>query len=212
MKTSKKLLAGAIAASVMSLGAVAPVAQAEVSGSIGIANMYYWRGHDLGLGDASVNGGIEFSESGLYGGMWAGSGDIVNGQEYDLYVGYGGGDPEAFNFDVSVWTYAYPSTNVAPGDLAEVVVGLGFGPVSFTYYEGIADLEDYNYFTLGLSLDKFSITYGKHEDDSGLGAHVDLGYSVTDNLGITLGMIVDDEDGALPDEPLFVVGYSIPLE
>lgn len=211
MKTSKKLLASAVAASILGLGVVAPVAQAEVSASVGIANMYYWRGHDLGLGDASVNGGIEFSESGFYAGAWTGSGDIVNGQEYDLYLGYGG-EAGQFTFDVSLWSYAYPTVEITPGDLVELVVSAGFGPLSVTYYEGLEDLEDYNYFTVGLSFDKFSITYGDHEDDSGLGAHLDLGYAYNDNLSFIVGAIVDDADDTLSTDPKFVVSYSIPIE
>jgi len=211
MKTSKKLLASAVAASVLGLGALVPVAQAEVSASVGISNMYYWRGHDLGAGDASVNGGIEFSEGGFYGGAWAGSGDIVNGNEYDLYAGFGG-EAGGFSYGLSVWTYSYQQVEITPGDLVEIIGTVGFGPLSVSYYEGVADLEDYNYLTVGLSFDKFSITYGKHEADSGLGAHVDLGYAFSDNLSFTLGAIVDDEDGALNSDPKVVVSYSLPLE
>src|SRR5690606_11738578 len=105
--------------------------------SVGISNMYLWRGFDLGYGDASVNGGLEFSTSGFYAGAWAGSGDVTSGNEYDLYAGYGG-EVGGFSYGISAWTYSYPDIELAPGDLSEVVATVGFGPVALTYYDNIS--------------------------------------------------------------------------
>jgi uncharacterized protein (TIGR02001 family) len=186
-----------------------------VSTSVGAANMYYWRGFDLGNGDAAVWGDIRASaDVGLYGGLWASSGDATNGTEYDLYAGYGtkfGGD--TFGIDVSYWTYSYPSQPVAnpagPGDLAEVILAFTVGPVTLTHYEGVSDLEDYSYDTIGATFDKFGIKYGVHEFDY---AHLDLSYAFTDKLSLTLGLVTDDVDGTYNDEAKFVVAYTIPLE
>lgn len=217
MKMKQNLIAGAIALSALA-GFSVPAAHAEVSAAVGAANMYYWRGLDLGEGDAQVWGDLKYSASGFYAGVWAGSGDFDDGQEYDLYAGYGGslGD---FRYDVSLWSYSYPQVEVAPGDLTEAVVALGYGPVTATYYKNIAakDYGDnsYSYATLAVVLDKFTLKYGVHMDDTdsvdGV-AHVDLGYAYNDKLSFTIGKVVDDQDGAVNDEAKFVVGLTLPIE
>lgn len=221
-KMQKKLLASAVAFSALAAVALTPVAHAEVSASVGAANMYYWRGLDLGNGDPQIWGDINYSASGFYAGVWAGSGDSALGQEYDLYLGYGGevGD---FSYGVSLWSYAYPSAPyeydeddeiigggpVSPGDLVEVVGTIGYGPITFTYHEGLEDLEDYNYMTLAAAFGAFTVKYGVHEDDL---AHVDLSYAFNDNLSFTLGQVVDDVDGTYNDELKFIVGFALPIE
>ncbi len=220
MNMKQKILAGAVAASAMASVALAPAAHAEVSASVGAGNMYYWRGYDLGNGDPAVWGDINVSSNGFYAGMWASSGDATLGTEYDLYGGYGS-EIGGFTYDVSLWSYSYPSAPaseggpVAPGDLVEAVIGLGYGPVSFTYYENIEGSDtDYSYMTLGAGFGDFSVTYGMHD---GAGAydgysHIDLGYAYNDNLSFTLGLVADDVDGLNNDEAKFVVGFSIPIE
>lgn len=221
---NKKVLASAVAASAIALSAVAPSASAEVSASVGAANMYYWRGIDLGNGDAAISGDLTVSAGGLYAGVWGSSGDASAGTEYDLYVGYGG-EAGSFTYDFSLVNYNYPSATTmgvdqfgeevvlddSPdiGDLTEAVVSLGFGPVAVTYYHGLEDLDEYWYATVGASFDKFSVTYGLHEDDF---SHLDLGYAFNDNLSFTVGVPVDDVDGAYDDDPKFVVSLSLPIE
>lgn len=210
MTMKQKILAGAVAASAMASTAVAPLAHAEVSASMGIANMYYWRGQDLGNGDPAVWGDINYGAGGFYTGMWASSGDSSS-TEYDLYAGYGDSFGN-FSFDASLWTYAYPSASpepTSPGDMVEAIVSAGFGPVSVSYYHGLEDLDEYWYTTVGVEVSDFSFTYGLHEDDY---AHFDIGYAYNDNLSFTLGLVVDDAESGLSDEPKFVVGYSIPIE
>lgn len=223
MKMKQQLIAGAIALSAMA-GFAVPAAHAEVSAAVGAANMYYWRGADLGAGDAQVWGDVKVSGSGFYAGLWGASGDIVSGQEYDIYAGYGGSAGD-FKYDLSVWTYTYPQTEVSPGDLVEVVGMIGYGPIAFTYYEGLEDLEEYSYMTLAATFGQFTIKYGVH-DGSLLNAngaavdpaHVDLTYAYNDKLSFTLGKVVDDgeftEDGdtyAWNDEVKFVVALTLPI-
>lgn len=207
MKMKQKLVAGAIALSAMA-GFSVPAAHAEVSASIGAANMYYWRGLDLGAGDPQVWGDLNVSASGFYAGVWAASGDAVAGQEYDLYAGYGN-EIGGFTFDLSVWSYNYPETEVSPGDLVEVVGAIGYGPVTFTYYENVEGNDDYNYMTLEAAFGDFTVKYGVHEDDL---AHVDLTYAYNEQLSFTVGKVVDDVDGGYNDEAKFVVSFSLPLK
>jgi uncharacterized protein (TIGR02001 family) len=222
MKMKQKLIAGAVALSAMA-GFAVPAAHAEVSAAVGAANMYYWRGKDLGNGDPQIWGDLKLSGSGFYGGVWAGSGDATMGQEYDLYVGYGHSFGD-FTFDISYWTYSYPdpvgamdyTDGVAedvtpdplqPGDLQEAVVSLGYGPVAFTYYDDLDS--DYTYMTLAATFGDFTAKYGEHKDGI---SHVDLTYAYNDKLSFTVGKVVDDVDGTEPDEVKFVVGFSLPIE
>ncbi|MDF3013061.1 MAG: hypothetical protein K0Q78_1265 [Cellvibrio sp.] len=224
MKMKQKLIAGAIALSAMA-GFSVPAAHAEVAASVGAANMYYWRGADLGAGDAQVWGDVKLSGGGFYGGLWGSSGDIASGSEYDIYAGYGNAFGD-FKFDLSVWTYTYPQIEVSPGDLIEVIGMIGWGPIAFTYYEGLEDLEEYSYMTLSATFGQFSIKYGAHDgmvvNANGAAidpAHVDLTYAYNDKVSFTLGKVVDDgefSDGeetyAWNDEVKFVVGLTLPIE
>lgn len=216
MKFSRTLIASSVAA-VMAAGVMAPAqAEVEVGASVGVANMYYWRGFDLGNGDAAVWGDLNVSASGAYGGIWASSGDVNAGTEYDVYVGYGGAVGD-FSYDLSAWSYVYPSapdeddgSNNAGeiGELSEVILSLGYGPVAVTYYDNVAGNTGDWYTTLGVSFSSFGITYGLHETDY---AHIDLSYAYNDNLSFTIGLVADDVDGAEDDDAKFIVSYTLPL-
>lgn len=236
MKLSKTLIASSVAA-VMAAGVMAPAqAEVEVGASVGVANMYYWRGQDLGNGAAAVSGDLNLSAAGFYTGVWASSGDSSAGTEYDLYMGYGGSVGD-FSYDVSAWTYVYPTSGGkgliedddagTPGTLSELVLSFGYGPVALTYYDNVAGGTGYSYLTLGASFGSFSFTYGMHDQadfDGDMPSHFDIGYAYNDNLSFTLGIPVDegsetfDDETGLPTgytladkDPVFVVSYSIPL-
>ncbi|MBR9909892.1 MAG: histidine kinase [Gammaproteobacteria bacterium] len=206
-------LAAAVALTAGAISA-APVAMAaETSASVAVASTYLWRGYDLGSGTPAVSGDITVSEGGFYAGVWGSSGDTTAGTEYDLYAGWGG-EFSGLSVDLSVWNYIYPTGNgPTPGfaDLSEVILTLGFGPVSFSYYDNIAGGSGYEYYTLGGSYEKFSATIGMHDNPTGDDPlHIDLSYSYNDNLSFTISQIVEDEEDG--DELKFVVGYSLPLD
>lgn len=206
MRMQKSTLASALLIG-LSAAPLTSVA-AEISATVGAANMYYWRGFDLGNGTPAVWGELNASAAGFYGGIWTSSGDSTS-VEYDLYLGYGG-SVGGFTYDASVWTYAYPSAAdpVRPGDLMEAVIGLGYGPVSVAYYHGLEDLDDYWYTTVGLDVGAFNLTYGLHEDDY---AHLDLTYAYSENLSFTVGAVVDDANLPVSDDPKFVVSFVLPI-
>lgn len=221
MNISQKLLAGAVAASLAV--SVAPIANAEVGASVGVASSYLWRGIDLGAGSGTpaVSGDLNYSSSGFYTGIWASSGDYKNGTEYDLYIGYGN-EVGGFSYDVSLWSYQYPSISDDPatidlkeespsiGDNVEAVIALGYGPVTATYYHGLEEFEDYWYASLDATFGDFNAKYGQHEDDM---SHIDFTYSYNDNLSFILSQVVqNDEDDTYDDDLNFVVSYSMPIE
>lgn len=219
MTFTKKLIASSVAAAVVSAASFAPVANAEVSASVGVASSYLWRGLDLGSGTPAVSGDLSYSAGGAYFGTWVSSGDTSAGTEYDLYAGYGG-EAGGFSYDLSVWNYVYPgggSQEDTFGDLTEVILGVGFGPVSFAWYENVATNggdETYRYFTLGASHGAFSATVGHHDTkDTGLSmTHVDFSYAYNDNLTFTLSQVVKDQDDSFDDDLKLVASYSLPIE
>ncbi|MFL0801163.1 MAG: TorF family putative porin [Agarilytica sp.] len=231
MKTTKKLLASAVAASALSV-AMVPAANAEVAASVGIASTYLWRGADLGSGTPQISGDLSYSNSGAYGGVWVASGDTAAGTEYDLYIGYGT-ELGPVSVDVSLWSYNYPTgagyTADAETDLTDftdLVLSLGAGPVALTIYEPVGDDNspgDYRYVTLGGSFGDFSATVGIHMDNAGAvpcpadetdptcdPIHVDFSYAYNDNLSFTLSQFIADETS--DDDLKVVVSYSIPIE
>lgn len=222
MKQTKILRLSALSLAMAAAFGTAPVANAEVSASVAIANMYLWRGNNLGdsdsVGTPAISGDLSYSSAGFYTGVWMSSGDASAGTEYDLYAGYGA-EFGGVTVDLSVWTYAYPNTpgagegNNDPGDLSEVILSLGLGGASFTYYDNISGT-DYSYMTLGYGAGAFSALIGAHdqpetpeEDDM---IHIDLSYAYNDNLSFTISQQIEEETDQ--GRPKFVVSYSLPIE
>ena len=168
-KTTHFIRTGVAAAVVGSALAAAPAAQAtgELSASASVANMYLWRGLDLGDGSAAVSGDLTYSIGGAYAGIWVSSGDDALGNEYDYYVGYGTemGD---FSFDISLWNYNYSDNGLAgkgfdvsddtTGELSEIITTVGFKGISLSYYDNIAGATGYEHWTLSGGVGKVSFT------------------------------------------------------
>ncbi len=222
-KMKQKLVAGAALLSAIA-GFSAPAVHAEVAATLGLSNMYYWRGFDL-QGGAAATADVKYTAGGFYAGAWTSSGDATNGTEYDLYSGYAvtAGD---FKADLSLVSYNYPAPKVGgvplrPGDYTEAVLALGYGPVTATYYKSIAakkgNLSDnsYAYATVALTLDKFSFKVGEHFDDTSTlngVVHFDATYAYNDKLSFTLGSLVDGGDAEYKKEVNFVVGLTLPIQ
>lgn len=199
-------------------------AEVEVSASASVANMYLWRGTDLGgPGVPAISGDLSVSAGGAYAGVWTSSGDTTNGQEYDLFVGYGLEAGEVA-VDVSYWSYLYPgaaSDDVT--DLHEIVASVSAMGASLGVYYNLEQDEDtetdYIYTTLGYGFDKFSATYGmttfSDTEDKDY-AHLDLSYAYNDNISFTFSQVVsadvDEDKGGMDRSPNVVVSYSLPIE
>lgn len=230
----QKLVAGAALLSAIAGFSVPVHAEAVVAASVGASNMYYWRGFDL-EGGAALVGDINVSASGFIAGLWTSSGDGTLGTEYDIYVGYSGAAGD-FTYGVSLVSYNYANTvgtydhdgdddtadvpwaPVNPGDYVEIVSFVGFGPFKVTYYDAIAAehdffSEDYSYATAELNFEKFGLKYGQHFNDGDAGvSHIDATYKYNSKLSFTIGQVIDDVDGAAPNETNFVVNLSLPIE
>lgn len=224
MKNVKTLIAASVAAASMAM--VAAPASAELSASASVASMYLWRGTDLSNGSPAVSGDLVYSTGGFYGGVWASSGDDTAGQEVDYFAGFAT-EVGGLSIDLSAWTYDYPGAGATGdngynlGDLSEIILGLGMGPVSLTIYDNIAGANGYMYYTLGLEVDKFGFTVGTATfDDAALSpesdyTHFDVSYAYNDNLSFTFSQVVDEAEagstGTTDDDLKFVVSYSLPI-
>lgn len=196
----------------------------ELSASVGVANMYLWRGMDVGNGDPAVFGDITASYGGAYASIWASSGDATAGQEYDLIIGYGAefGD---FFFDIAAVSYVFPrySSPDVPdqrndiGDWVEAILTLGYGPVSVSYFDTIEAHEhgysygkDYSYFSTSATFGPISILAGRHNMDDGNPVHLDLSYAYNDRLSFTISKFVANSNN-IEHDANFVVSYTLPL-
>jgi hypothetical protein len=196
MKMKQKLVTSAVALSAFA-GFAVPAAHAEVAASVGVANMYYWRGLDLGRGDPALIGDVNVSANGAYAGLWASSGDAAGGTEYDFYAGYKF-SADKFFVDLNYTTYMYPSRsgqvddgilkelldeeeyalveNYGFNDISDVAVTVGVTPTEdmsfkFMHRVGIADFlgdADYTYTTVSGTFSKFTALVGMHSDDTGV--------------------------------------------
>lgn len=134
------------AAAVATIG-VSPAALAEspLTGNVGMASNYIWRGATQSNDEAAVSGGIDYAhESGLYAGTWVSSlssstdeghdaGDNTTSTQYeqDLYIGYAG-EAGPISYDVSYIMYTYPVGEKVYADFEEIIASVGYGPVTFT--------------------------------------------------------------------------------
>jgi len=221
----QKLIASAVALSALTGFGVPAAHAAETSATVAVANMYYWRGLDLGLGDPALIADVNVKASGFYAGLWASSGDAAFGTEWDFYTGYGFA-VGALSVDLNYTTYMYPSVPGADpygfDDVADVALTLGFkasDDLSFSamYREGMGDVladDNYAYATFSATYSKFTALVGTHADDSGTYdglTHLDLSYAYSDKLTLTLGQVVDQGEAEWNDELKFIVKLSLPI-
>ena len=123
------------------------LAQAQVSGNLGLTSDYRFRGISQSQNAPAVQGGVDYAHSsGLYVGNWNSS---VSSQVYtngagvesDLYAGYkkefGG-----ITFDVGSYNYIYPRASAADGtkfDTNEAYIGASRGPVAVKVSQSLGD-------------------------------------------------------------------------
>ena len=230
MKLITKLTPMAAVAMVASIYAT-PAISADVTASVGVANMYLWRGvNEGGAGGGNapqVSGELRSKiDNGVYFGTWV-SNSGFGGSETDLFLGYSAKAGE-LTWDVSYWLYLYPESGTPPDkdglmdtNAAEIVGTIAQGPFSAgLYYNADSDNDDDMYITLGYGWDKYSATYGMWIRDKSTGdeySHITLSYAATDALSFTLSQAFQDKDrvpqnpgdaAGVVDNPLVQVSYG----
>lgn len=145
---------------------------AEVSGNIGIASNYIWRGITQTSDGAATSGGLDWShKSGAYAGTWVSNVGVGGGYEQDFYVGFA-----QDNFDVGIITYAYPVTPNA--NFTELYASASFGPATVG---------------INLTIDNADGNTGGVfvEDDM----YISVSADVTDTVSVYAGSYMFDNDG-----------------
>ena len=167
-----------IIAVIACLGALSPVAQADVSANVGVTSNYVFRGFSQTNGNPAIQGGIDYIHaSGFYAGAWASQVDCpptsdcagVGGTNndclvVDTYAGLATELKGGYLIDLGIIQYYYTDSNKKTQ--RELYFGLGHGPFMGTYYwgddTGPANA-DYKYLDL-----KYKFDLG---DDVGLTLH-----------------------------------------
>jgi len=145
----KNIYLSILAAATLGMGLTATAAQAEdlsISGDIGVASQYVWRGVGQTGGKPAVQGDLGASYGGLSAGVWFsnaypsaapqfGGKDVV---EFDWTLGYGGsiGDSGVdYSLGYIGYTYLYDSAS----NFSEVNAGLSYDMLSLTGYYVVKD-------------------------------------------------------------------------
>ncbi|MDH5444797.1 MAG: TorF family putative porin [Gammaproteobacteria bacterium] len=142
MKKLTQVMACAAAVATTGMSSVA-LAESPLTGNVGMASNYIWRGATQSNDEAAVSGGIDYAHSsGLYAGTWvssmssstnsdhdAGSNTTSTQYEHDLYIGYGG-EAGPVSYDVSYIKYMYPVGEKVYLDFEEINISVGYGPVT----------------------------------------------------------------------------------
>lgn len=196
--------------------AATQVASAAVSGNLGFASQYVFRG--ILQSASSASAGLDYShDSGLYAGTWiAQVGDAVTnadlGLEEDLYVGFGN-EYKGISYDLNFTNYDYTSS--FDENYQEVNLGLGYGPVSVSYTDGTYDSkpnsQDYSVTTVSASKNGFTLLYGDYGKDF-TGSWYELGYSATvGDFDAGVNYILQDKDLGEDDFLVFSLGKSFDI-
>jgi uncharacterized protein (TIGR02001 family) len=205
---------------VLLIGALtfASTAHAELSFHVGVFSDYLDDGASASNNNAVVQGGIDYShDSGFYSGTALSTLDDGDGQEVELYAGYGFPVGE-FDFDVGYAYSYYPSLD--DEDLGEIYGQVGYGPV----YVGI----DYTVHADDNGGDTGDITYrlgAEYEVIPTISLNGEIGYADPDasdadsvtfwQLGLTKSTDIGDfsltygSTNESDSQDLFVVGFSI---
>jgi uncharacterized protein (TIGR02001 family) len=142
MKKTLLALCAALAAS-----AIPTIASAELAFNAGVVTDYRYRGISQTRLKPALQGGVDFTQGGLYLGAWGSTikwiKDIPGGDsgiEIDLYGGYKGELANGVGYDVGVLAYVYPSNSLGPSaNTTELYGAVTFGPVTAKYSHSVTD-------------------------------------------------------------------------
>ena len=206
------------------------VASAELSANAGIFSNYIWRGVTQTADAAAGQGGIDWGFGpGFYAGTWVST--ITDGQELDVYVGWGGETSGGgFGYDLGVITYQYPLspeinfTEVyASGTMSIVTIGLAYTVDAASGNDGAAfdsgDVYINGSLDFGVGKSDMSIYAGSYmfdADGTGAGSAGDIDYNhfgaSIGKDGFTFAVDKNDIDGGNADNVRFTASYSVDFE
>ena len=195
--TTLSLRAQAQTPDALAITAAAPAP--ALTGNLGLASDYRFRGLSQTWRLPTVQGGLDYAHSsGLYLGTWASnvSGNSYNngaGLELDLYGGVKWEVASGVLLDVGALAYFYPGArlNSAPGvattqkyDNVDLYVGVSQGPFSAKLSYAVTDYFGLNGDTAGYA---YFSSLGANGSSRG-SLYLDLNYNVDLGQGATLGL------------------------
>lgn len=214
--TKKTLISSAVAGALLVGTTALSTAKAELSFNIGVFSDYLLDGASESNNNAVVQGGVDWEDpSGFYLGTWMSTLGDGDGQEVDLYFGYGF-EAGGFDFDVGYIYYYYPELDDA--DFGEIYGYVGWGPVYFgidyTINADDSDAEGDIIYRLGAEYEVIptisingEIGYADPDDsDAGTTTFYQLGIVKSTDYGdfsLTWG-----SNNRSDSQDLFVVGYT----
>ena len=172
---------------------ISGAANAAVEANIGATSNYVWRGYTQTNDDATLQGGVDYSnEDGFSLGAWASDVKLVDGYELDIYGAYSAETADGIGYSVGFTQYLYPDANTE-ADFLEINGSVTVGPVTAAIAHTISadssTVEGDNYYSLsagtdiqdGLSLEG---TLGYYDfDANGAGSYTHAQLDLTKSLG-----------------------------
>lgn len=183
-------------------------ANAEWNGNIGWASDYYYRG--IFQATSSANGGVDYSNNGLYAGAWLA--DVGNGLEIDGYFGVGG-DIGDMSYGIGFTGYYY--TEDFDDTYEEINLSGSYGIATFDIAVGrydnfAAEQQDYIFYALTLENEGLYGRYAGFARDFA-GKYFEFGYSISlaeVDLGLSLILANDELAGDSEESLVFTVGKT----
>lgn len=127
---------------------VTGVAQAQITGNIGVTSDYRFRGISQTQNSQALQGGIDYTDkSGFYAGNWNSSVSSLLytdsiGMENDVYAGFKKEVAKGVTVDVGSYNYYYSRSGNAFNSVSnthEVYAGVATGPISLKYSQSLGD-------------------------------------------------------------------------
>lgn len=215
---------------IVCLGTISPVVQAELSANVGVTSNYVFRGFTQTDDDPAIQGGIDYTHpSGFYAGAWASQVKMprggqnnhdVTGLEVDGYMGITTELEGGFILDLGLIQYSYTDSDLDAS--RELYFGLGFGPVTGTYYWGTdtnPGASDYQYLDVKFKMDlgddvNLLLHYGRKDPDNGeIVSDISAGLS-KEILGADVSVTATTEDkrGSKQEELFLTITKTFDLK
>jgi uncharacterized protein (TIGR02001 family) len=124
-----------LTASALAMIGAASVAQAEVTGNVGVVSQYIFRG-GAEDGRTALQGGLDYShDSGFYAGTWFSTLDYgaANNNEVDFYAGYAGeAGPVGYDLGLLYFLYTGDGPTDDDSNVPEGYGAVSYGPVGLS--------------------------------------------------------------------------------
>ncbi len=185
-------------------------ASADFSGSVQTTSDYFWRGVSQTQGSSAIQGGVDYSNSGFYAGVWGSTVDFNTETEieYDFFAGYTVALDD-LAIDVGVIQYNYD------GDLEsveELFVVMNYSWASFGFwFDQDNSNSDYTQIEVSLPFITFAdvtLRHGEFSDDS---SYNQITFSKDLGNKFTLALEVVSEESVkidLEDRIAFTLRYT----